>query len=115
MSIDAPISLIGSGLDMLPARWFIYYRVHLDDLPAVQAVVHRFQAELRSSHPALVGQLLRRPHPADDLVTLMETYALNGDATAAATLPATIESAASVLVPWLRSERHVEEFVPCAC
>jgi Domain of unknown function (DUF4936) len=115
MSIDVPISMIGGGRDTLAPRWFIYYRVHLDDLPAVQAVVHRFQAELRSSHPALVGQLLRRQYPVDGLVTLMETYASNGDATADAALPVAIESAASVLVPWLRSERHVEEFVPCAC
>lgn len=115
MSIDAPISLIGSQSDASSPRWFIYYRVHLDDLPDVQVAVHRFQAELRFSHPALVAQLLRRPHAANGLVTLMETYALNGDAALVAALPAAIELAARPLGRWLRSERHVEMFVPCAC
>ena len=115
MSIDAPIPLIGGRGDASSPRWFIYYRVHLDDLPVVQATVHRYQAELRSSHPALVAQLLRRPHAAEGLVTLMETYALNGQAAADAAVPAAIEMAARPIARWLRSERHIEEFVPCAC
>jgi hypothetical protein len=115
MSIDAPNALIGSPGDAPSPRWFIYYRVHLDDLPDVQATVHRFQAELRASHPALDAGLLRRPHAADGLVTLMETYAMNGDAAPDAALPTAIELAASPLGPWLRSERHIEVFVPCAC
>lgn len=88
---------------------FVYYRVgraHWRD--AVDAV-EQFQQRLRQAHASLVARVLRRPDEADDMVTLMETYALHGGQVDA-TLEAEIARSAAALQPWLIGERHCERF-----
>lgn len=95
---------------------FIYYRARTADAIALQSEVLALQQRLRALQPGLEARLLRRPEPADDWQTWMETYALPGhpDGVSEA-LEHTIERlAAETLARW-SSARHVEVFVPCAC
>jgi len=95
---------------------FIYYRARTADAIAVQSEVLALQRRLRALEPGLEARLLRRPEPADDWQTWMETYALPGhpDGVSEA-LEQTIERlAAGELSRWCTA-RHVEVFVSCAC
>ena len=102
--------------------WFIYYRVHLDDLPAVVAAAREGQRALCSAHPGLSASLMQRPSSSASpdsppQMTLLETYraALDWPADQAAALPATIDTTlGAALAPWLQGPRHLEVFEPCA-
>jgi len=91
---------------------YVYYRVAEADLAGAQAAVQVFQRELLASHPALQAALMRRPEVSEGLVTLMETY--QSLAPLPAALRERIAAGPAALRPWLRGERHLEEFVPCA-
>lgn len=96
---------------------FIYYRIALDDAPALQAQVLAFQQRLMADHPGLTARLLRRPEPADGWQTWMETYTMpaRSDGVTEA-LQHEIERVAAQADERLRvTPRHVEVFVPCAC
>jgi len=95
--------------------WFIYYRVPEAELATVAAAVRGFQARLQADWPGLRAEWLRRPELVGGQLTLMEVYRWAGIGTAAAAgLAAAIEDAAGVLAPHLASERHREQFLPCA-
>ena len=88
---------------------FVYYRVKSAQWRDAALAVERLQQQLRQSHAGLTARLLRRPETADDLVTLMEVYALEGVGVTPE-IEADIAHAASVLEPWLVGERHCEGF-----
>lgn len=115
MSIDAPNGLTCSPPHSPGRQWFIYYRIHLDDLPAAVGAARAMQLELQRTLPGLEAGLLRRPLAADGLVTLMETYTFHDHAAPPPDALDRIEQAARQLAPWLNGQRHVEEFIPCAC
>ncbi len=104
----------------LVLEWFIYYQIDLPDLPPVQAAVAAFQQQLRQDWPGLQARLLRRPTAHEGRLTLMEIYGFGPSAhpslpaDVARRLPPAIEQAARGIAPWLRGERHVEVFQPCA-
>lgn len=95
---------------------FVYYRVRVEDLPAVGAAVDALHTRWRALHHGLACQLLRRETETDassQAAMLMEVF------TAPQGVPLawqrSIEAAASAaLAPWLVGPRHVEVFVPCA-
>ena len=103
-------------------RLFIYYRLAERDLPAACAAVRDAQRLLGRQHPGLAAELLCTPAPdAARNRTLMETYARDGQVSAAgvdADLQSAIEAAlCAALRPWLApSQRHLEVFgdAPCA-
>ena len=102
--------------------WFIYYRVHLDDLAAVVAATREGQRALCDAHPGLAASLMQRPSSSASpdsppQMTMLETYraALDWPADQAAALPAAIDSTlGAALTPWLQGPRHLEVFEPCA-
>ena len=101
---------------------FIYYRVHLQAVPAAKAAVDAMQAGLRQRHPGLKARLLRRAEPdtapdAASTQTWMETYAIDPmthPAGITAELQAEIDAEARVLAAWIDGPRHTEAFRSCA-
>jgi len=97
---------------------FIYYRVHLQAVPAAKAAVIAMQGRLRQRHPGLSARLLCRAEPDTDATqTWMETYAIDPMTHAAgitAELQADIDTEALVLAAWIDGPRHTEAFRPCA-
>jgi hypothetical protein len=95
---------------------FVYYRVRLEDLPAVVAAVDALHKRWREHYDGLACALLRReaePDLGSGVVTLMEVYkAPQGVALEWQT--AIEASASAALAPWRVGSRHVEVFVPCA-
>lgn len=89
---------------------YIYYRVAMAELPAVQAAARAMQATLAAAEPGLVCALLRRPDVHEGQVTLMETYAAAQGIDAAC--EQRIEAAAAVLARWIPDGRHIERFEP---
>jgi hypothetical protein len=92
-----------------PHELFVYYRVQRAHWRDAVEAVERFQQRLRQSHAGLVARVLRRPQPSDEMITLMETYALDGGGVDLV-LEAEIERNASALRPWLIGDRHCERF-----
>jgi hypothetical protein len=99
-----------------PREVFIYYRVRLEDLPAVRAAVDALHRRWREQHDGLACRLLRReaePDPGTRVVTLMEVYkAPRG--VPLEWLTAIEATASAALAPWLVGPRQVEVFGPCA-
>lgn len=101
---------------------FIYYRVHLQAVPAAKAAVVAMQVRLRQRHPGLKARLLRRAEPetapdAASTQTWMETYAIDPMTHPAGITPeleAEIDAEARVLAAWINGVRHTEAFRPCA-
>jgi hypothetical protein len=95
---------------------FIYYRSHLADAHALQLRVLAWHTALQAQHPGLQTRLLRRPEPADEQHTWMETYALpSSPCGVPLALQHQIEAQAEQLLsPWLIGPRHLEVFVACA-
>ena len=81
-------------------RHYVYYRVRADDAAAAISAVQTVHA-LRGA-----VELLCRTPVEGALLTLMEVYAAD-DAAAAAAVE---RDAALALAPWLVGERHVEVF-----
>lgn len=97
--------------------WLVYYRVLSSHLEHAVLAVQQQQQQLRGAYPGLRAALMRRSdeHPAQ--ATLMEIYALPGEAVSlpAPALRDAIEAAmAPALVGLLQGERHGEGFLPCA-
>lgn len=104
-------------------RWcFIYYRVHLDDLPHAVAATREGQHLLCDAHPGLSASLMQRPSTSSPpgsppTMTLLETYRIPLDwhAERVQALHAQIEQIlGATLAPWLQGPRHLELFEPCA-
>lgn len=98
-----------------PREVYVYYRIALSDLAAVEQAVRDVQCRWCARHSRSHARLLRRAADGapDGFVTLMETYAQPGGVSAA--MQAALEAElGAVLAPWLRGPRHVELFVPCA-
>ncbi|HKW82457.1 MAG TPA: DUF4936 family protein [Burkholderiaceae bacterium] len=96
---------------------FIYYRVHLQAVPAAKAAVVAMQARLRQRHPGLSARVLCRAEPDAARQTWMEIYAIDPmtqPAGITAALQAEIDAEARVLAAWIDGERHTEAFSPCA-
>jgi hypothetical protein len=111
---------------------FIYYRVHLQAVPAAKAAVVAMQKRLRQRHPGLTARLLCRAESdnAPDAVpahacTWMETYAidpmthpagLSAGRSAGITpeLQTEIDLEARALATFIDGPRHTEAFSPCA-
>jgi hypothetical protein len=97
---------------------FIYYRVHLQAVPAAKTAVVAMQTRLRQRHPELSARLLCRAEPDEaSTQTWMETYAIDPMSHPAgidAELQAEIDAEAHVLAAWIDGSRHVEAFRPCA-
>ena len=101
---------------------FIYYRVHLQAVPAAKVAVFAMQTRLRQRHPGLSTRLLCRAEldTAPDTApaqTWMETYAIDPmthPAGITAELQAEIDAEARVLAAWIDGPRHTEAFRPCA-
>ena len=97
---------------------FIYYRVHLQAVPAATAAVVAMQARLRQRHPGLIARLLCRAEPdSAPTQTWMETYAIDPMTHAAGITPeleGEIDAEARVLARWIDGSRHTEAFCPCA-
>ena len=101
---------------------FIYYRVHLQAVPAAKAAVDAMQAGLRQRPPGLKARLLCRAEVATvpdaaPTQTWMETYAIDPmthPAGITAELQAEIDAEARVLAAWIDGPRHTEAFRPCA-
>ncbi len=93
---------------MSARRHYVYYRVDAADVaPAIEAAL-AVQAALRTAHPELQAELLRRPGVRDGQVTLMETYAFAPGHDAAE-----VETRADAATSrWRRGPRHVEVFEP---
>lgn len=91
---------------------YVYYKIDEADLAAVLPAVLAFQSSLRGEHAGLQTTLMRRPGAAGGLLTLMESCRV---ATPGSTrLREQLAQGPASLQPWLRGERHLEEFVPCA-
>lgn len=87
-------------------RHYVYYRVEAGDVGAALAAARAVQADLRTEHPSLAAELLRRPGERDGQVTVMETYAF-----APQHDPAAVEArAAAATEAWRRGPRHLEVF-----
>ncbi len=84
-------------------RLYVYYKVPAAALAATVAAVHRVQAALRTAHPGLQAELLRRPEVPGGQVTLMETYA--------GALSPQVEAAIAEATSALPQPRHSERFV----
>jgi hypothetical protein len=99
-----------------PRGVFVYYRVRLEDLPAMMAAVDVLHKRWREQYDGLACTLLRReaePDPGSGVVTLMEVY--KAPQGVALDWQSAIEAAASAaLAPWRVGSRQVEVFVPCA-
>lgn len=101
---------------------FIYYRIHLQAVPAAKAAVVAMQTRLRQLHPGLSARLLCRAEPdtaldAAPTQTWMETYAIDPMTHPAGITPelqAEIDAEARVLAAWIAGVRHTEAFLPCA-
>ena len=97
---------------------FIYYRVHLQAVPAAKAAVDAMQARLRQRYPGLSTRLLCRAEPdTAPTQTWMETYAIDPmthPAGITVELQAEIDTEARELVAWIDGPRHTEVFRPCA-
>lgn len=95
---------------------FIYYRVRIADAPVALAAVQQLQTELRARHQGLQARLLQRPEPDHDLLTWMETYAIEPTARGITVeMQTDIEAhAKALLLPLIQGERHTEVFVACA-
>jgi hypothetical protein len=97
---------------------FIYYRVHLQAVPAAKAAVVAMQTRLRQRHPGLSTRLLCRAEPeAAPTQTWMETYAIDPMTQSAGITPALqaeIDAEARVLAASIDGPRHTEAFHPCA-
>jgi hypothetical protein len=95
---------------------FVYYRVRIEDLPAVLAAVDALHGRWRAQHVGLTCTLLRREAETDagaGTVTLMEVY--QAPRGVPLEWQTAIEAVASAtLSPWLVGPRQVEVFVPCA-
>ena len=93
---------------------FIYYRVRAVDAAAALAAVQRLHAELRERYPGLRARLLQRPETDQDLLTWMETYAIDpGTGSMDAAMQTHIEARASALLPLIQGPRHTEVFTTC--
>lgn len=99
-----------------PREVFAYYRVRLEDLPAVVAAVGALHGRWREQYGGLACMLLRREaesDPGSGVVTLMEVY--KAPQGVALEWQTAIEAAASAaLAPWRIGSRQVEIFLPCA-
>ena len=96
---------------------FIYYRVHLQAVPAAKAAVVAMQTRLRQRHPGLGARLLCRAEPdAAPMQTWMEIYAIDPmthPAGITVELQAEIDTEARELTAWVDGPRHTEVFCPC--
>ena len=110
----------------------VYYKVAAPGLGPAIAAVRELQRGMAAGTPGLVAELLLRsdhpgglapaaapvpatPSPPAD-PTLMETYRLDARTTGASldAIVASLARPAPSLQPWLRGDRHVEVFRPCA-
>ena len=99
-------------------RWFVYYRLPIEQQAQVVATVREIQARV-ARRCGINGRLLGRRDAGGATVTLMEIYEPVADVAGfAATLADAV--AASALTSALREARHVERFIeiradaPCA-
>jgi hypothetical protein len=88
-------------------RVYIYYQVAAPDLDAVRAAVASLQAELVRAHPGLSAELLRRPEPRDERITLMEVYGRRDGEPPQQAIEAVAQHR---LGRWIVGARHVEVF-----
>ena len=87
----------------------MYYRVARAHWRDAADAVEQWQLRLQRSNPGLSARVLRRPEAVDDMVTLMEVYAVEGNSVSAV-LEAEIAHCATALQPWLIGERQSERF-----
>jgi Domain of unknown function (DUF4936) len=88
---------------------FIYWNTPAARVTQARAAAEQMQAQLRALRPGLLAGLYRRINVRDDVMTMMETYALpHADVDEA--LQAQIAQAAQVLAHWCAGGRHVEVF-----
>ena len=92
----------------MPSELFVYWRVAAADAVQAEAAAAALQRELRLEWPGLQARLYRRAEGPAGLLTLMETYALEGDA--AAWRDDVASRAAARLAAWCQGPRHVETF-----
>jgi hypothetical protein len=88
---------------------FIYWKTPVATAAQARDAAEQVQAQLRALRPGLLAGLYRRINVRDDMVTLMETYALPTADVDEAT-QAQIAQAAAALAPWCADGRHVEVF-----
>lgn len=99
----------------LRPAWFVYYRVHPQNLEHAVLAVQQQQQELRGAYLGLQATLMRRSDENPTQATLMEIYQGSQPGLLSPALAAEIETAmASVLQGLLLGPRHTEEFLPCA-
>lgn len=87
-------------------RLYVYYRCSAAELQLTTDIARAMQSALRSLHPDVQPELLRRPELRDGEATLMEIYAGAG---VDAEFELTLERAARQVA--LPQPRHVERFV----
>ncbi len=92
----------------MASELFVYWRVAAADAVHAEAAAAALQRELRLEWPGLHARLYRRAEAPAGLLTLMETYALEGHATA--WRDAVAAHAAVRLGAWCQGQRHVEVF-----
>jgi Domain of unknown function (DUF4936) len=94
-------------------RVYIYFRVERERVADAAATVRELQAAWQAAMPGLQCELLRRADEEGNFVTLMETYVC-ADGVSSAWQELIEREAAAALGPWLRGQRHIERFEPCA-
>jgi hypothetical protein len=101
----------------LQPAWFVYYRVHPQNLEHAVLAVQQQQQCLRGVHPGLQAALMRRSDTDPAHVTLMEIYVApgaNGGLPSPALAQAIEATMAGALQGLMQGPRHTEEFLPCA-
>ena len=92
---------------------FIYYRVARSEMEGAQESVLAFQANLCLRFPGLEARLLSRVDDAQaQTATFMEIYRADRLSEGMRNLQDEIKAAAAAALPWLKSERHLEVFLP---
>ena len=90
-------------------RWFIYYKLPLEQAAGALAAVRDLQSRL-ATDAGVAGRVLRKPLTEDGMATLMEIYEPIADPERFAHAMDTAV-AASALTSTLRTARHLERFV----
>ena len=101
----------------MPRELYVYYRVPVHEVEALQLAVTAMQERLRQEFPGLQARLLRRTDGDSALDTWMETYAMPVAASAVGVCDAlhtTIEKHAAAWQHLCEGPRHTEVFDACA-